>query len=316
MQADRGHGLPRADNASRKHSERVCAFIRQRITAAGGSLSFAEFMHHALYAPGLGYYAAGNAKFGPAGDFVTAPEVSALYAPVVARQVSEILRQLDGGEVLELGAGSGVLAAGILKTLQDLGIRPTRYGILEVAADLRERQQRLLEERAPDLAGCVEWLDGLPQNFSGVIIANEVADALPVERFVIQGDEVRQYRVGCDDGGFAWQTAAAPAMLQNAVRQIESEIGHPLADGFESEVSMSLPAWTRDLARCMAQGAIFLFDYGVSRREYYAPDRNRGWLRCHFRHFAHDDPLLNVGIQDLTSWVDFTAVAGAAADSA
>ena len=315
MQAkpNRATNLPPADAASLQHSRRVTEMMRQEIAGSGGSISFAEYMHHALYAPKLGYYAAGSVKFGAAGDFVTAPEVSPLFAFVLARQCAEILQQLDGGDVLELGAGSGILAAGLLCKLEQLGELPDRYLILEISADLRQRQQRLLQEQAPLLADKVEWLTSLPQDFCGVIVANEVADALPVERFAIADDQVLQQRVTVQDDGFGWCSAAAPALLRDAVREIEDDIGEPLPAGYKSEVSLAMPAWIGDIADCLRHGCAFIFDYGVSRREYYAMDRNDGWLRCHFRHFAHSDPLILTGIQDLTTWVDFTAVAAAAA---
>jgi SAM-dependent MidA family methyltransferase len=312
MQATRNIAdvLPTPEAASLAHSAKVAAHIEDAIAAAGGSISFAEFMQHSLYAPGLGYYSAGAAKFGAAGDFVTAPEISPLFGRVLARQCAEVLRQLPAPSVLELGAGSGVLAVQLLGALAELGIELTRYAVLEVSAELRERQEALIRDRHP--ATAIEWLSALPERFDGVVVANEVADALPVERFRKSGDDVLQHRVVRDGRGFAWSLAPAPEFLTDAVLHIERSLGFPLPDGFVSEVSCALPPWIRDLAGCVGTGLVFLFDYGVSRREYYAPDRGDGWLRCHIRHRAHDDPLVYPGIQDLTAWVDFTAVAEAA----
>ncbi len=304
--------LPEPDTESAAHSQQVTEFIRTQIAAAGGSISFAEFMQHALYAPGLGYYVAGTSKFGPVGDFVTAPEISKLFGRVVARQAAEVLATINDGAVLEYGAGSGRLAVSMLGALHELDMLPARYDILEVSADLRQRQQQLLQQELPELASLVNWLDAPPREFSGVIVANEVLDAFPVERFRRVSDGVQQLRVGDRDGSFSIIATEAPAILQDAVAAIEEEIGERLTAGYESEVSLGVRDWVADLGSALQEGVVFLFDYGVSRREYYARDRDSGWLRCHFRHHAHADALLHPGIQDITAWVDFTAVAEAA----
>ena len=306
--------LPIPDEESAAHSRRVAAHISQHIRDAGGSISFAEFMQHALYAPGLGYYVSGTNKFGVDGDFVTAPEISPLFGRVLARQTAAVLSELDDGNILELGAGSGMLAATMLEKLGLLNAVPNRYYILEVSAELKERQQQRLNDEVLGLAARVEWLSQLPGEFSGVIIANEVADALPVERFTKSGGLLKQLRVAVDNGEFRWHQDDAPELLVNAVDNIEEEIGCKLPDNYQSEVCLALPAWIGDLLNCQHEGIVFLFDYGLSRREYYAPDRRNGWLRCHFRHRAHNDPLILPGIQDLTAWVDFSALADAAAE--
>ncbi len=311
-EALRARGLPVPDALSLAHSERVAAHLRAAMAAAGGSLSFAEFMQIALYAPGLGYYAAGATKLGPAGDFVTAPEISPVFGRVLAGQAARVLADLPERHVLELGAGSGALAVHVLEALAGHGLTPARYSILEVSADLRERQEALLRRERPQDLARVEWLSALPERFTGVVLANEVADALPVERFRRAADGVRQCRVRAEGDGFAWCDGPAPGFLAAAVRRIEAALDAPLPAGYVSEVATALPAWIGELAGCLARGFVFLFDYGVSRREYYAPDRDGGWLRCHFRHRAHADPLILPGIQDITAWVDFTAVAEAA----
>ncbi|MDH3491879.1 MAG: SAM-dependent methyltransferase [Gammaproteobacteria bacterium] len=294
---------------------RVAEFIRTRMADAGGSLSFAEFMQHALYAPGLGYYTAGSSKFGADGDFVTAPEVSPVFGRVLARQCAEVLADVHGGAILEYGAGSGKLARDILETLARLDALPERYEILEVSAELQERQARYLRAEIPDLVSRVSWLDRPPANHAGVIIANEVLDALPVERFVRSDAGVRQLRVIDDSGVFAIAEAPAPDNLLNAVLAIEVELGLSLPVGFVSDISLGLPGWVSALADTLQHGVAFLFDYGVTRREYYAAERSGGWLRCHFRHHAHNDPLILVGIQDITAWVDFNTVAEAGRNS-
>ncbi len=308
--------LPKADPDSLAHSKAVAAFVRERIAEAGGSISFAEYMHLCLYAPGLGYYAAGATKFGQAGDFVTAPEVSALFGRMLARQSAEILAQLESPAILEIGAGSGRLAADMLEALSAADALPAGgYCILEVSPDLQQRQRNLLAERVPDLVDSVRWLSAMPTGFTGVVIANELLDAMPVERFVRHADGLRQIGVASHDEAFQLVERDAPDSLVQAVEHIEATIGAPLPDGYASDVCLAVGPWVADLAGCLEEGAVFLFDYGVGRREYYAPERSGGWLRCHFRHHAHDDPLILQGIQDLTSWVDFTAVAESAVEN-
>jgi SAM-dependent MidA family methyltransferase len=307
--------LPAPDADSEAHSRLVAAHIGSLIDDAGGSISFAEYMHEALYAPGLGYYSAGARKLGRDGDFVTAPEISALFGYVVARQAAFVLEQLGGGDLLEPGAGSGALAVSILKRLATLQALPERYLVLEVSPELQARQQEKLFAEIPQLAERVSWVSEMPADFTGVVVANEVADALPFERFRISGDAVLQARVERAGEGFGWTCAPAPDALAQAVREIETAAGKRFANGFESEWSPAVRHWVQDLCQSLNRGFVMLIDYGVTRREYYATDRNGGWLRCHFRHRAHSDPLVLPGIQDLTTWVDFSMVAEAAAET-
>lgn len=314
MQTDYAFSLPQPDAVSAAHSEHCADYIRARIHDAGGSISFAEFMHYALYAPGLGYYAAGAHKFGADGDFVTAPEISPLFGRVVAKQCAAALRETAAASVLEFGAGSGRLAVEMLRALDELDALPAEYRILEVSADLRERQRTLLLKELPGLGDRVVWLERMPDSHRGVVLANEVLDALPVERFMRRKDGVYQLRVADEAGEFVFVDEPAPDLLAIAVEAIEHDVGRQLPDNYISEVSLAAPAWVGDVAAMLEEGLVLLFDYGVTRQEYYAADRNEGWLRCHFRHRAHSDPLILPGIQDLTAWVDFTAVAAAAAD--
>lgn len=311
MQAGPTTTLPEPDAESIAHSERCAAVIRDRIAQEGGSVSFGTFMHLALYGPGVGYYTSGNTKFGSDGDFVTAPEISPLFARVLARQCAEVLADIDAPAVLEYGAGSGRLAADLLEKLAALDALPSRYRILEVSPELAARQQELIEERVPQHADRVEWLSELPAGHRGVVVANEVLDALPVERFT-RRDTVRAHRVFVENDGFAIVEADASDELTAAVHAIENDLGQALPDGYVSEVSLGVDGWMQDMLVAISEGFAFLFDYGVSRREYYAQDRSGGWLRCHFRHHAHNDALLLPGIQDITAWVDFTSVATSA----
>ena len=305
-------GLPRPDDDSLAHCQKVCKSIRQAIDEAEGSISFAQYMHLALYSPGLGYYNVGTTKFGVAGDFITAPEISPLFSRVVARQCKVVLEQLKKGQILELGAGNGRFAVDILRKLTDLKSLPARYLILETSAELKVRQEELIGEELPNLRPKVEWLSQLPEKFVGVVIANEVADALPVERFERTDNTVLQMHVTANETGFEWSRKPAPEILTIAVKKIEADIGKVLPRGYQSEISLALPDWIGQIANCLDNGLVLLFDYGVSRREYYSRDRNQGWLRCHLRHHAHNEPLIYPGIQDVTSWVDFTAIAESA----
>ena len=305
------NGLPEPNADSARHSLRVAKHLRQRI--GSDSISFAEFMQEALYAPGLGYYVAGNRKFGVDGDYVTAPEISDLFGFVVATQLAPVLQSIESGIVIEPGAGSGALAVSILRRLAELDTLPERYQILEISPELRQRQNERFTVELPELNERIEWIAEIPTSFSGVVVANEVADAIPVERFRIDGDDVMQARVSVQDNKFTWSYEPAPAFLSDAVREIEADLGSQLPHGYVSEVSIGLRTWVEEVCAAIDRGLLLISDYGVSRREYYAPERNDGWLRCHFRHRAHNDPFIWPGIQDLTAWVDFSQVASVAA---
>lgn len=300
--------LPAPTPEEAKHSEAVAAHIRAEILTAGGWLSFERFMELALYTPGLGYYSAGSAKLGAAGDFVTAPEMSGLFGRCLARQCGEILA-VAGGEILELGAGTGRLAAALLTSLEARGALPERYAILEVSADLAERQRALLAQLPPHLAGRVVWLERLPETpVRGVILANEVADALPCRRFVVRSGTVRELGVALTPAGafIAAEQAADPA-LAAACAALPGV--RALPDGYTSELCLHLTPWIGALSDCLQRGVLLLCDYGLPRAHYYHPQRVSGTLRCHFRHRAHEDPFVNPGIQDISAWVDFTRAA-------
>ncbi|MBS0581403.1 MAG: SAM-dependent methyltransferase [Proteobacteria bacterium] len=304
--------LPPLSEDEQRHCDALAGLIRAAVQAAGGWLSFERFMDMALYAPGLGYYSAGARKLGPGGDFVTAPQMSALFSRCLARSCAGILRAA-GGQVLELGAGTGRMAADLLRELELLGVLPERYAILEVSAELAQRQRQLLGALPPRLAGRVEWLDRLPQTFAGIVLANEVADALPCRRFLSAGGAVRELGVSLGTGGeFLERDAPADAALTAAYAQLVAELGTALPEGYRSELSLRVGPWVASLADCLGRGALLLFDYGLTQRHYYHPQRTHGTLRCHFRQRAHDDPYVNVGVQDITAWVDFTRVAHAA----
>jgi len=292
-------------------SERLVAVIRTEIAAAGGSIPFSRYMELCLYSPGLGYYSAGSRKFGAAGDFITAPELSSLFGRCLAQSCASVLAELDGGDILEFGAGSGRLAVDILAELEAAGQLPGRYCILERSAELRARQQETLRTQLPRLLERVEWLDSLPQaDFRGVLLANEVLDAMPVERFRWNGAAVELFHVRCSDAGFDWCTVQDDAgETAAAIQRLAAEAG--LAPGFVSEINMTLAPWVAGIAALLERGAVLLSDYGSARHEHYHPQRSAGTLMCHYRHRAHDDPFLWPGLQDITAHVDFTAVAEA-----
>ena len=305
--------LPELTPDEAAHSAALVDLVRTTIESARGWIDFGEFMNLALYAPGLGYYSAGARKFGAAGDFVTAPEVAPVFSRCLAVQCADVLRELGAeARVLELGAGSGVMAADLLAELERLGALPAEYCILDLSADLRDRQRDTLAERVPHLLARVRWLDGLPEPFTGMIVANEVLDALTVERFAIRDGEVNALGVAIESGRLVLREVRAGPRLNAAVRQVEHDTGTALPDGYESELRMGLAPWLQSIAECLVRGVLLFIDYGLPRREYYTAERSRGTLLCHFRHRFHDDALVRVGLQDITAWVDFTAVAAAA----
>lgn len=304
--------LPALSPEELAHSEQLVQRIRDAIDAAGGWISFERFMEMSLYEPGLGYYSAGATKLGSEGDFVTAPEISPLFSRCLANQCVQVLETVTGGHILELGAGSGVMAADVLSELDRQQKTPERYFILEVSADLRERQRALLQRRHPHLMDRIAWLDHLPDEFRGVLLANEVLDALPIQRFRIRGLQVNQLGVTWQLGRLDWSEVHADSTLESKVREIEYNLGEPFVDGYTSELNLRLQPWIAGISASMKEGAAFFIDYGLPRRQYYAASRSTGTMLCHFRHRFHDDPLINVGVQDIGAWVDFTAVAEAA----
>ncbi len=301
--------LPTPSPEAAQHSAKLCEWIRNDIAEKGGWISFARYMELALYAPGLGYYTAGAHKFGEAGDFITAPELSPLFGRTMARQTAEIMAH-SAPHILELGAGSGKLAADMLAELKQLGSLPDSYLILEVSADLRERQQALLRERLPNLFDRVYWLDTLPEKFSGAIIANEVLDALPVHLVHWQDSSIRERGVELNGNNFVWQERAiSDADLLEAAQKIS------VPDGYVSEICPDARGLINSLAQRLDRGAMLLIDYGFGAREFYHPQRGCGTLMCHYRHHAHDDPFFLPGLQDITSHVNFTDIAEAGIDA-
>ena len=304
--------LPPPDAEELAHSAHLREVIQEQIIAAGGAVPFWKFMELALYAPGLGYYSAGAHKFGPGGDFTTAPELSPLFAACVADALTPVLQQLGPDAVfMELGGGSGAFAETCLAKLLANDALPARYAILEPSADLRERQKQRLQERLPPLVfELVEWLDGpIQESWNGVLFANEVIDALPTPRFTLRDGEVFEEYVALDgEGRFVRQDQPADPMLAAAVRNIERRLPEPIADGYRSEALAQLPYWLQAVVGGMADGAVLLVDYGYARGEYYQPERRDGTLRAFRRHHLVEDVFAWPGLQDITASVDFTAL--------
>ncbi len=302
---------------SQKLVERICDEIKNtanantRNTNNNGSISFRRYMEMALYEPALGYYVAGTHKIGAAGDFITAPEISPLFSQCIANQCAGILKKYKkgGGWVLELGAGSGIMASDILLELERLEQLPEQYLILDLSPDLIQRQQQLLTERVPHLLNRVKWINQLPENFDGIIIGNEVLDAMPVEVFTQHNDQLYQHHVIWENNQLFEQLQPANESLQQLVEALNIP---QQATPYTSETNPNLDGWFKALSKSINSAVILLIDYGYPRKEYYLPERNKGTLICHYQHLINEAPLFYPGLQDITASVDFTAVAEAA----
>ena len=314
--------LPVPDREALAVSQELSTRIAAEIARHGGWLSFARYMEMALYEPGLGYYSNPGQVFGAAGDFVTAPELTPLFGATLARQVSPWLKDPalagSGQVVLEVGGGSGMLAAQLLNALDNVGHHEVRYLILELSAERREHQCQTLKSLAPGLMDRVGWLETFPESFAGVVVANELLDAMPVQLFEWQADagaELQEMGVTWVDGQFAWAPRPADAVLTETVTALRNRLGPEGAQWhspYRSEICPAQQAWMRTLADCMTAGVVMLLDYGFAAPEYYHPQRDQGTLMCHYRHRSHADPFLWPGLSDITAHVDFTALARAA----
>lgn len=301
--------LPLPDEAgltrSRKLQQLIYTKIEKRLW-----ISFAEYQHLALYTPDLGYYSSSTKKFGKEGDFTTSPEVSVLFGKTLARQVKEIIYPLNGN-ILEIGAGSGKLALDLLSELKQLNALPNAYYILEIGADLRQRQQNLLRDELPDLFNRVHWIEELPQNFSGLIFANELLDTIPTHVIAWRNGEIFERGVACaQEEHFIWEERP----INNAqLMKLAQKINPP--NNYVSEINLQMRGFINSLATILEKGVIIMIDYGCERQQYYHPQRNQGTLMCHYQHHAHNDPFYFPGLQDITTHVDFSAVASAAMES-
>lgn len=297
--------LPDPPELAKEHSRALSRLIAAEIGAGGGWLSFARYMELALHAPGLGYYGGGAQKFGTSdegGDFVTAPELTPLFGQTLAIQIAEVIAA-SAPVVMEVGAGSGKLAADLLNALAATGNPPEQFLILELSGELRARQQETIASLAPTLLERVRWLDRLPEAFSGCVVANELLDAMPVHALAWRGAGLMERGVALQDNRFVWAERPAPAFLADAARAL------PAVAPYESEIGLNAAAWVAEWGRRLKRGAILLLDYGLPRHEYYHPSRNGGTLRSHYRHRAHEGLFAWPGLSDITAHVDFTAIA-------
>jgi len=300
--------LPPLSEAEREHSERVAAHLARVIAAADGWISFADYMQAVLYAPGLGYYAAGARKLGVAGDFLTAPELTPLFGYALASQLAQVLTQVGGGEIIEMGPGSGALAVDVLSALAKQNALPSRYRLLEVSPDLRQRQRDQLAARAPGALPRVEWLDALPEKWHGAILANEVLDAIPPHLVARRGGEWFERGVTIDaTSGLAFSDRPlAPGPLRDLAQG-----RFPAQGDYASELNPAMEALLKTLAERCERGLLLAIDYGFPAAEYYHPQRTGGTLMAHHRHRALADPFFRPGMSDLTAHVDFSAAASA-----
>jgi SAM-dependent MidA family methyltransferase len=300
------------DLSALAHAEKVSDAIREEIQKKG-PISFSRFMEMALYAPGLGYYCVGTEKIGPRGDFVTAPEISPLFALCVADYCDQVLKSFDSKTILEMGAGTGRLAVGILAELAKRNSLPEKYYILDLSPELKQRQKDFIQENSPQWIDRVEWLTELPkQPFEGVIIANEVLDAMPVTLFQQTEEGLKERVVSLSEQNqFTWELREASEELSKEIEALE--IDFPL--NYYSEINRHVAPWIQSMSHALDRGEILLIDYGFLRSEYYHPQRATGTLMCHYQQRAHSDPLILTGIQDITAHVDFTAVGNAAQNS-
>jgi len=285
-------------------SQSLQQLIAAEIEELGGAMAFSRFMELALYAPRLGYYSGGAAKLGASGDFTTAPEISPLFGAALARVAAAIIAQ-SAPDIIEFGAGTGKLARDVLAALARMGVAVNSYTIIELSGELRARQQEALKDLPQ-----VRWLDGMPERFSGVVLANEVLDAMPVELVIRQDGHWMRQMVTVRDGAFAFVAAPLPADLAAHVARQIPDADH-LPDGYLTEIHPVAEGFMASLAAMMKEGrgAAILLDYGFPAHEYYLDQRMGGTLMCHYRHHAHPDPFYLPGLQDITSHVDFSAMA-------
>ncbi len=309
--------LPLASTELQQHSAKVKKLICDVIEQQGGKMTFAEYMNLALYAPGLGYYSAGLQKFGRQGDFITAPEISPVFSQCLALQCAKILPLTEQKKLLEVGAGSGIMAVELVAELERQDCLPEKYLILELSAELRDRQQQQIRAKLPHLYPIFEWLEHLPEKpFHGVIIANELLDAMPVHLVKIEHQTIYERYVGVEDDHFIWlDDIPSSQRLLDRARSIR-KIQQPLAQlndkpdqAYITEINLLASDWLISISERLESGAILLVDYGYTAQEFYHPQRGMGTLMCHFQHHRHDNPLIYPGIQDITAHVDFSALA-------
>ena len=308
FEVSRPTNLPPLNHDEKYISDLALSEIKQKIKSSGGKISFSKFMHLALYAPLLGYYSGNSKKFGESGDFITAAEETGILGRIIAKQCSVILNEIPDAAIIEYGPGSGALAVSILKQLLQMGLKPRAYYMVDVSEDLIERQKNRISTELPEICDSVIWKSEIPDSFSGIVIGNEVIDSMPFERFMISNKRILQFFVGTKEEELVYKLEPANIEIKKYVKRIESQIGKSLCEGYISEISFIGRDWINQISLKLNQGMIILLDYGVSRSEYYSDDKNQGWTHCHFKHHKHFEPLIYPGMQDITTWVDFSLI--------
>ncbi|MBA3662418.1 MAG: SAM-dependent methyltransferase [Gammaproteobacteria bacterium] len=294
------------------YSALLTAYLRDQIAQGQGAISFAEFMQTALYHPEWGYYSRLTA-LGKSGDFTTAPEISPLFAQCFGTQCAAILSMLPDRCILEVGAGSGKFACDLIGSLKSLGITLSHYYIYEPSPSLEREQKRHINQQAPEIESLITWLSALPKDFIGIIIANEVIDALPVHCFAMTPDGMKERKVVLSHETFTWQVEEpSNTDVKNVLDQLNHTYHFPM--GYASEINLNVASFLQSLIGAMQQGVILIADYGYGEREYYHPERTQGTLSCFHQHNYHSDPFLHIGNQDITAHVNFTQLAHLAVD--
>jgi len=305
--------LPVPDPIAQQHSDQLLALIKQKIVDSGGRINFADYMQLCLYAPGLGYYSAGSYKIGAKGDFTTAPEISSLFSRTLAQHIQDVFAQTSQANILEFGAGSGKMAIDILTELEQNDALPEQYFIIEASADLRFRQEESILSKIPHLHNRIIWLDTLPEKFIGVILANEVCDAMPVHCLQFHQGKISELLIEYRDAELHWcEGEISNPLLAKQSDTIQTIVGDA---HYLTEVNLASQAWLSSLADSLEQGAIFIIDYGYPMSDYYHLQRSQGTLMCYYQHQGHDNPLILQGLQDMTAHVDFTVLAQTAVDN-
>ncbi len=313
--ANNSEDLPPIDRLALANSLEVTALLTQAMAKHGGHITFDEFMHIAMFAPGRGYYDSMNRIFGDGGDFTTAPEISPLFGQCIAQQIMQIMEHMGQTDVLEFGAGSGILAETILLELDKHERLPQTYYIHDISPSLRKRQFTRLQTNIPQLLHKVEWLNDIPTRFDGIMLGNEVLDALPVHRVIFRRN--RRYTeiyVTEKNGRLVLEEGPLSSVeLQHEMDRI-TQLWPDIADGYQSEINLGVKRWVAQVSQALGKGMILLIDYGFTRKEYYQPSNHKGNLMCYFQHHAHSNTMLYPGVQDVTCHVNFSLVAEAFQD--
>lgn len=310
--------LPEPHDDDKARSQELTDKIRRHLKRHH-NLSFADYMRLVLYTPNLGYYTNGLPKIGLEGDFITAPEVSPIFSRCLARQAQQVLSQLAQPNIIEFGAGRGLMARDILLELDKLEQPLEHYFIIELSADLKQRQLETLQTLPNSLFNKVVWLSALPSTpLEAVVLANEVLDAMPFERLRLEPAQASKAFVKWNDESAAFEWDYQPItepLLQKLANKLLQQIGEPSERGYHTEINLNIVPWLHSIDDFLKAGLVLLIDYGYPRQEFYQAARHMGTLRCHYQHRAHSNPFFYPGLQDITAHVDFTAVAEAAYNS-